>query len=158
MIGETPSPFSTGASYTFSESDTLEQQFQQLSESTGLSFAFLEAITVAAGQSLADGPANLQDGIGHEISLSYTKPLGEKLTLVPSLSYISTAFTEGSNKSRMDKVYNAGLSANYAFTEWLSLAGLSNFSWKRTSGTEEDDLLSFDDFVGGVTPSVNHAF
>lgn len=149
---------STGASYTFSESDTLEQQFQQLSESTGLSFAFLEAITVAAGQSLADGPANLQDGIGHEISLSYTKPMGEKLTLVPTLSYVSTAFTEGSNKSRMDKVYSAGLSANYAFTEWLSLAGLSNFSWKRTSGTEEDDLLSFDDFIGGVTLSVNHAF
>jgi hypothetical protein len=149
---------STGASYTFSESDTLEQQFQQLSESTGLSFAFLEAITVAAGQSLADGPANLQDGIGHEISLSYTKPLGEKLTLLPSLSYVSTNFTEGSNKSRLDKVYNAGVSASYAITEWLSIAGLSNFSWKRTSGTEEDDLLKFDDFIGGVSISVNHSF
>ena len=70
---------STGASYTFSESDTLEQQFQQLSESTGLSFAFLEAITVAAGQSLADGPANLQDGIGHEISPFLHQTIGRKI-------------------------------------------------------------------------------
>ena len=150
--------FSAGASYTFSESDTLEEQFKQLSDSTGLSFAFLEAITVQAGQSLADGPANLQDGIGHEISISYTKLVGEKLTLVPSFSYFSTAFTEGSNKSRTDKVYNAGLSANFAFFEWLSISGLSNFSWKRTSGTEENALLSFDDFIGGVTIGVNHSF
>ena len=98
------------------------------------------------------------DGIGHDISLSYTKPLGEKLTLLPSLSYVSTNFTEGSNKSRSDKVYNAGISANYALTEWLSIAGLTNFSWKRTSGTEEDDLLEFDDFIGGLSISVNHSF
>jgi len=149
---------STGVSYTFSESDSLEEQFKTLSEETGLSFAFLEAITVSAGQSLADGPSNLQDGIGHDISLSYTKPLGEKLTLLPSLSYVSTNFTEGSNKSRLDKIYNAGVSASYAITEWLSIAGLSNFSWKRTSGTEEDDLLKFDDFIGGLSISVNHSF
>jgi hypothetical protein len=149
---------STGVSYTFSESDSLEEQFKTLSEETGLSFAFLEAITVSAGQSLADGPSNLQDGIGHDIYLSYTKPLGEKLTLLPSLSYVSTNFTEGSYKSRLDKVYNAGVSASYAITEWLSIAGLSNFSWKRTSGTEEDDLLKFDDFIGGVSINVNHSF
>ena len=93
--------------------------------------------------------------------LSYTKANGRKnLTLVPTLSYVSTGpLLKVLIKSRMDKVYSSGLSANYAFTEWLSLAGLSNFSWKRTSGTdEEDDLLSFDDFIGGVTLSVNHAF
>ena len=136
----------------------VEEQFKQLADSTGLSFAFLEAITVQAGQSLADGPANLQDGFGHELSLSYTKMIGEKLTVVPSLSYIGTAFTEGSNKSRTDKVYNAGLSLNYAFYEWFSISGLSNFTWKRTSGTDDDALLSFDDFIGGITLSVNHAF
>jgi hypothetical protein len=150
--------FSTGVSYTFSESDTLEEQFRTLSNSTGLSFAFLEAITVQAGQSLADGPANLQDGIGHEVSLSYTKQYGDRLTFIPSVSYISTSFTEAANASRMDKVYNAGISANFAFTEWLNLGGLSNFSWKRTSGTDDDALLSFDDFVGGLTLSVNHSF
>jgi len=150
--------FSTGVSYTFSESDTLEEQFRSLADSTGLSFAFLEAITVQAGQSLADGPANLQDGIGHEISLSYTKQLGDMLTVIPSVSYQSTSFTEAANASRMDKVYNAGISANFAITEWLNLGGLSNFSWKRTSGTDDDALLSFDDFIGGVTLSVNHSF
>ena len=150
--------FSTGVSYTFSESDTLEEQFKQLANSTGLSFAFLEAITVQAGQSLADGPANLQDGIGHDLSLSYTKILGEKLTIVPSLSYVSTAYTKGTNKSRTDKVYNAGLSASYAIFDWFSVSGLSNFAWKRTSGTNENSLLSFDDFIGGITLSVNHSF
>ena len=150
--------FSTGVSYTFSESDTLEEQFRSLADSTGLSFAFLEAITIQAGQSLADGPANLQDGIGHEISLSYTKQLGDMLTVIPSVSYNSTSFTEATNASRMDKVYNAGISANLAITEWLNLGGLSNFSWKRTSGTDDNALLSFDDFIGGVTLSVNHSF
>lgn len=150
--------FSTGISYIFSESDTLEEQFRSLSDSTGLSFAFLEAITVQAGQSLADGPANLQDGFGFDLSFSYTKQYGDRLTFIPSISYNSTAFTQAANSNRMDKVYNAGISANFAFTESLNLGGLSNFSWKRTSGTEDDALLSFDDFVGGLTLSVNHSF
>ena len=150
--------FSTGMSYIFSESDTLEEQFRSLSESTGLSFAFLEAITVQAGQSLNDGPANLQDGFGFDLSFSYTKQYGDRLTFIPSISYNSTNFTEATNSNRKDKVYNAGISTNFAFTEWLNLGGLSNFSWKRTSGTEDDALLSFDDFVGGLTLSVNHSF
>jgi len=62
------------------------------------------------------------------------------------------------NKSRTDKVYNAGLSASYAIFDWFSVSGLSNFAWKRTSGTNENSLLSFDDFIGGITLSVNHSF
>ena len=101
-------------------------------------------------------PSNLQDSIGHALSISYTKMVGDSLTFVPSISYQSTSFTEGSNTSRIDRVYNAGLSASHSLTEWFNITGLINYSWKRTN----DDLNTpeFEDFVGGLSINVNHSF
>jgi len=89
------------------------------------------------------------------LSLSYSKMLTESLSLAPSLSYQSISFTEGANKSREDKIYNMGISANMMFTEWLTLSGLVNYSVKKTNDINTPE---FDDFLGGVTLGVNHSF
>ena len=157
---------STGASYTFSESDTLEQTIDDSLKSESSDVAFFDFIKKMteislrdAGKSFSDYSSNLQNGIGHEIVLSYTKPIGEKLILTPSLVYSSSSFTEGVYKSRMDKSYIVGISASYAYTKWITLEVSGMQTWKRTSGTiDEDDLLSFDDFIGGLILKVNHAF
>ena len=156
---------STGASYTFSESDTLEQSIESSleSESSEAFIDFIRKMTEISlrdsGKSFSDYSSNLQNGIGHEIVLSYTKPIGEKLILSPSLVYSSSSFTEGVYKSRMDKSYIFGISASYAYTDWLTLEVSGMQTWKRTSGTiDEDDLLSFDDFTSGLILKVNHAF
>ena len=109
----------------------------------------------SGASAISDYPSNLQDGIGHTLSFSYTKPIGEALTLMPSLSYQSTSFTKGSNTSRIDKVYNAGLSFSHAFAEWLNLSGMVNYSWKRTNDVNTPE---FEDFMGGLTLGVNHSF
>lgn len=143
--------FTAGASYTFSEGDTLEQQIND-----PVYFSFIEAVMQQSGISTASAyPSNLQDGIGHSLTISYTKMIGDALTFVPSLAYQSTSFTKGTNTSRVDKIYNAGLSASHAFTEWLNLSGMVNYSWKRTNDINTPE---FEDFMGGLTLSVNHSF
>ncbi|MDA9119318.1 hypothetical protein N9J83_04170 [Opitutales bacterium] len=143
--------FSAGVSYTFSQGDTLEQQIND-----PVYFNFIEAVMQNSGVSaISDYPSNLQDGISHTLSFAYTKPIGEALTLMPSLSYQSTSFTKGSNTSRVDRVYNAGLSVSHAFAEWLNLSGMANYSWKRTNDVNTPE---FEDFMGGLTLSVNHSF
>ncbi|MEL0098836.1 MAG: hypothetical protein VW907_04705, partial [Opitutae bacterium] len=120
-------------------------------------FNFIEAIMQQSGISTSsEYPSNLQDGLGHALSISYTKMVGQSLTFVPSLSYQSTSFSKGANSSRVDRVYNAGLSASHSFTDWLNISGLANYSWKRTN----DDLNTpeFEDFVGGLSINVNHSF
>jgi hypothetical protein len=144
--------FTVGASYTFTQGDTLEQQIAD-----PVYYNFIEAIMQQSGISTSsEYPSNLQDSIGHALSISYTKMVGDSLTFVPSISYQSTSFTEGSNTSRIDRVYNAGLSASHSLTEWFNITGLINYSWKRTN----DDLNTpeFEDFVGGLSINVNHSF
>ena len=144
--------FTVGASYTFTQGDTLEEQIAD-----PVYYNFIEAVMQQSGISTSsDYPSNLQDGLGHALSLSYTKQIGEKISLVPSLSYQSNSFTKGANTSRVDRVYNAGISATYLVYEWLNLSLLSNYAWKRTN----DDLNTpeFEDFTGGATISVNHSF
>ena len=143
--------FTAGASYTFSEGDTLEQQIND-----PVYFSFIEAVMQNSGISpSSDYPSNLQDGLGHALSFAYTKPIGEALTFVPSLSYQSTSFTKGSNTSRVDKVYIVGLSASQAFADWLQLSAMVNYSWKRTNDVNTPE---FEDFMGGLTLGVNHSF
>ena len=142
--------FTAGTTYTFSQGDTLEQQI-----SDPVYYNFIN-IMQQSGISTSEYPSNLQDGFGHALSISYSKMLSESLTLVPSLSYQSNSFTKGANSSRVDKVYNVGLSASNAITEWLNISGLVNYSWKRTN----DDLNTpeFEDFVGGLSININHSF
>ena len=144
--------FTAGVTYTFSQGDTLEQQIAD-----PVYFNFIEAVMQQSGISTSSAyPSNLQDGLGHSLSISYTKMLSESFTLIPSLSYQSTSFTEGANTSRVDKVYNVGLSASHAFAEWLNVSGLVNHSWKRTN-----DVLNtpeFEDFLGGISININHSF
>lgn len=144
--------FTAGASYTFSKGDTLEQQIAD-----PVYFNFIEAIMQQSGISTSsEYPSNLQDGLGHALSLSYTKMVGQSLTFVPSLSYQSTSFTKGANTSRLDKVYNIGLSASHAFADWFNVTGLVNHSWKRTN----DDLNTpeFEDLLGGISINITHSF
>jgi len=143
--------FTYGTSYTFSSGDTLEQQIND-----PVYFSFIEAVMQQSGLSpTSDYPSNLQDSLTMSLSLSYSKMLTESLSLAPSLSYQSISFTEGANKSREDKIYNMGISANMMFTEWLTLSGLVNYSVKKTNDINTPE---FDDFLGGVTLGVNHSF
>ena len=144
--------FTAGASYTYTQGDTLEQQIAD-----PVYYNFIEAVMQQSGISTSsEYPSNLQDGMGHTLSISYTKMLSDSLTLVPSLSYQSTSFSEGANSSRVDKVYNVGMSASHAFAEWLNVSGLINYSWKRTN----DDLNTpeFEDFIGGLSINITHVF
>jgi hypothetical protein len=144
--------FTASTSYTFTQGDTLEETIAD-----PVYFNFIEAVMQQSGISpSSDYPSNLQDGLGHALSLSYTKQLSDNLTIVPAWSYQSNSFTEGSNKSRVDRVYNAGLSASCAFTEWLSVSGLANYSWKRTN--DDLNVPEFEDFIGGLSINLNHSF
>lgn len=144
--------FTASTSYTFTQGDTLEQTIAD-----PVYFNFIEAVMQQSGISpSSDYPSNLQDGLGHALSLSYTKQLSDNLTIVPAWSYQSNSFTEGSNKSRVDRVYNAGLSASCAFTEWLSVSGVANYSWKRTN--DDLNVPEFEDFIGGLSINLNHSF
>ena len=58
-------------------------------------YQFLLAAT--NGQLLTDSPVNLQDGLTHNINISYIMPVGEKLSLTPSFTYSNMMYAEGSN-------------------------------------------------------------
>ena len=116
-------------------------------------YQFLLAAT--NGQLLTDSPVNLQDGLTHNINISYIMPVGEKLSLTPSFTYSNMMYAEGSNTSRSDKTYNAGINASYPVTEWFNLSAASNYMWKTSN---DDTVPEFDDFIGGITLGVNYAF
>ena len=55
------------------------------------------------------------------------KDVFEKLTVVGSHKMtMALPLDDDIIDARTDKVYNAGLSLNYAFYEWFSISGLSN--------------------------------
>ena len=142
--------FSAGASYTFSEGDSLEEQITD-----PVYFNFLRAVMEQSGLSpSSEYPSNLQSGFGHTISLSYMSPIGENLTLIPSFTYNNMMFSEGSMKNRSDKTKNLGLIASYAFSEWLNASAMANYTWKSSS----DNISEFEDFIGGISLGVTHAF
>ena len=142
--------FSVGVSYTFSEGDSLKDQITDKTY-----FNFLEAVFNQSGTSAnSEYPSNLQSGLGHTISLSYMTPVGEKLTLIPSFTYNNMMFSEGSYKNRADRTCNLGLVASYAVYEWLNASAMTNYTWK----TSSDKVSEFEDFIGGVSLGVSHAF
>jgi len=142
--------FSVGMSYTFSQGDSLEDQISDPDY-----FNFLKAVMEQSNLSPnSEYPANLQSGLGHTISLSYMSPVGENLTLIPSFTYNNMMFSEGSFKNRSDKTCNLGLTASYALYEWLTASAMTNYTWK----TSSDNVSEFEDFIGGLSLGVSHAF
>ncbi len=137
-----------GVSYAFSSGDTPEQTLDPAL------YQFLLAAT--NGQLLTDSPVNLQDGLTHNLNLSYIMPVGEKLSLTPSFTYSNMMYAEGSNISRSDKTYNAGINASYPMTDWFTFSAATNYMWKTSSGRNPG--VEFDDFIGGITLGVNYAF
>ena len=141
---------SVGASYTFSQGDSLQEQIADPTY-----FNFLKAVMEQSGTSpSSEYPANLQSGLGHTINFSYMSPVGEKLTLIPSFTYNNMMFSEGSFKNRSDKTYNLCLVSSYAVYDWLNATAMSNYTWK----TSSDNVSEFEDFIGGVSLGVSHAF
>lgn len=136
-----------GVSYAFSSGDTPESSLDPAL------YQFLLAAT--NGQLLTDSPVNLQDGLTHNLNLSYIMPVGEKLSLTPSFTYSNMMYAEGSNISRSDKTYNAGINASYPVTDWFNFSAATNYMWKTSN---DDTVPEFDDFIGGITLGVNYAF
>lgn len=141
---------SVGASYTFSQGDSLQDQITDPTY-----YNFIKAVMDQSGLSPdSEYPANLQSGLGHTISLSYMRQVSDKLILSPSFTYNNMMFSEGSFKNRSDKTYNLGLAASYAVYEWLNATAMTNYTWK----TSSDNVSEFEDFIGGLSLGVSHAF
>lgn len=139
-----------GTSYAFSTGDTLEQQIAD-----EVYFNFIKAVMNANGQSpLAQQPINAQNAWTHTLNLSYIKPIGEQLTLTPSITVNRMEYTEGTNSGRGDTSYLAAVVAAYTISEWVNVSAATNYMWKRSS----DSTLDFEDFIGGVTMGLNYAF
>ena len=138
---------STGVNYAFSKGDTPQSSLPPEL------YQFLLAAT--NGQLLTDNPVNLQNGLTHNINVSYIMPVGEKLSLTPSFNYSNMMYAEGSNTSRSDQTYNAGINASYPINDFLKLSAASNYMWKESN---DDTVPEFDDFIGGITLGVNYAF
>ena len=141
---------SVGASYTFSQGDSLQQQI-----SDPIYYNLIKGIMEASGVSPnSEYPTNLQSGLGHTINLSYMSQVGEKLMIIPSFSYNNMMFTEGSFKNRSDRTYNVGLVASYAIYDWLNATAMTNYTWK----TSSDNVSEYKDFLSGISFGVTHAF
>ncbi|MBT4665369.1 MAG: hypothetical protein HOB63_02530, partial [Opitutae bacterium] len=141
-----------GTSYAFSNGDTLEQQIADATY-----YNFIEAV-MASGPNpttpLAQQPINAQNAWTHTLNLSYIKPIGEQITLTPSITVNRAEYTEGANKGRDDTSYLAAVVAAYTISEWVNVSAATNYMWKRSSFPDSD----FEDFIGGVTMGLNYAF
>ena len=141
--------FSSGYSYTFSKSDTLEAQLDPDY------FNFLQELMGGSSVVQSRFPSNLQNGYAHSIGLNYLIPLSDELQISPSLSYQNTIFTEGDNRGRSDKNYNAGVNASLALSEIFTFSVMSNYSWKKSNNP---DTPEFKDFVSGLTLNASYSF
>ncbi|MFP6886087.1 MAG: hypothetical protein VB997_00945 [Opitutales bacterium] len=138
--------FTAGTSYSFSTGDT---------PAAGLETDIFDFLMAATGGSLmTDSPVNLQDAWTHNLNLSYIKPIGEKITLTPSVAVSMMEYTTGANEGREDTMYIAGLVGSYTISEWVNFSAATNYNWKRSNR----DNLDYEDFIGGVTLGVNYAF
>ena len=138
-----------GTSYSFSNGDTLEQQIADPTY-----YNFIEAVMGGAANVLAQQPVNAQDAWTHTLNLSYIKPIGEQLTLTPSITINRMEYAKGINKGRGDTSYLAAVVAAYTISEWVNVSAATNYMWKRSS----DSNLDFEDFIGGVIMGFNYAF
>jgi len=138
-----------GYSYTISKGDT---------ELEGLSSSFGDTIAQSLAQS--DGildPFNLNDTYSFSLSVSYPKPISEKLTITPSANINQSTYVKGSNDGRKDTMYTIGVGSSYKITDWCSLSTVSNFISKESS-FNADKSAPFKDFNGGMTLGFNYAF
>ena len=138
-----------GTSYSFSNGDTLEQQIADPTY-----YNFIEAVMGGAANVLAQQPVNAQDAWTHTLNLSYIKPIGEQLTLTPSITVNRMEYAKGTNNGRGDTSYLASVVAAYTISEWVNVSAATNYMWKRSS----DSNLDFEDFIGGVTMGLNYSF
>lgn len=151
-----------GASYSFTNGDTLEQQL--LSSMGAVEgkryYDFIKAVMENSGLNPAtQQPTTLQDAWTHMISASYMYPVSEKLMISPSFNFSKMIFTDGGNTGREDYLSSLGLNFSYNLYEWLNLSALSNYTWKGTDATGEDlGVPEYEDFIGGVAFGINYAF
>jgi hypothetical protein len=143
--------FTAGISYSFTEGDTLKEQI-----SDPVYYDFIAAVMDQSGNGSASSlyPSNLQDSLTHTLNLVYTKPIGDRLTISPSVVYSNSMYTSGSFVGRSDQTYSVGTNASYPIFDWFSVSASANHMWKESSDTSTE----FKDFVGGVTFGVNYAF
>ena len=141
--------FTAGLSYSFTEGDTLKDQITD-----PIYYNFIEAVMGGAESVLSQYPSNLQDSLTHSLNMAYLMPVGDRLTLSPSVVYSNSMYTSGSFTNRSDQTYSGGLNAAYPFFDWLNVSGSANYMSKKSS----DASAEFKDFVGGVTIGVNYAF
>lgn len=128
-----------GLSYAISNADTLSQTLGDLFDSL----------------TLPDTVADLQTGASYSLNLSYIKPVTDKLTLTPSLTFSKMYYKKGSNSGKSDYTYVLGLSASYPINDWLNLTSTANYSAKEGN---RDDVIEFRDFTTGFSLAVNHSF
>jgi hypothetical protein len=138
-----------GTSYAFSTGDTLQQQIDD-----EVYFNFIKAAMGGDAAVLAQQPINAQNAWTHTLNLSYIKPIGEQLTLTPSITVNRAEYMEGANEGRDDTSYLATVVAAYTISEWVNVSAATNYMWKRSSFPD----LDFEDFIGGVTMGFNYAF
>jgi long-subunit fatty acid transport protein len=139
-----------GTSYAFSTGDTLEQQIAD-----EVYYNFIKAVMETSNTTpLAEHPINAQNAWTHTLNLSYIKPIGEQITLTPSITVSRAEYTEGANEGRDDTSYLAAVVAAYTISEWVNVSAATNYMWKKSS----DSTLDFEDFIGGVTMGFNYSF
>jgi len=139
-----------GTSFSFSNGDTIKDALA----GDPTYYNFIEAVMGGAANVLAQQPVNAQDAWTHTLNLSYIKPIGEQITLTPSITVNRAEYTEGANKGRDDTSYLASVVAAYTISEWVNVSAATNYMWKRSSFPDSD----FEDFIGGVTMGLNYAF
>jgi len=139
-----------GTSFSFSSGDTIKDALS----GDPTYYNFIEAVMGGAANVLAQQPVNAQDAWTHTLNLSYIKPIGEQLTLTPSMTVNRMEYTAGSNNGRDDTSYLASVVAAYTISEWVNVSAATNYMWKRSS----DSIFDFEDFIGGVTMGLNYAF
>jgi len=151
-----------GASYSFTNGDTLEQQLlSSMGAQEGKQYYdFIKAVMENNGLNpVAQQPTTLQDAWTHMISTSYIYPVNEKLMISPSFNFSKMTYTDGGNTGRDDYITSAGLNFSYNLYEWLNLSSFSNYTWKSTDSTGETlGIPEYEDFIGGVSFGINYAF
>ena len=104
-------------------------------------------------------PTNMQDSWSHQIAFNYMHPINEKFFAIPNFAYSKSVFTEGRYLGREDTITSVGLNISYALNEWLNLSAVSNYSSKKTNDNgHEEDIVDYENFIGGVAFGINYAF
>ena len=151
--------FTTSVSYTMSKSPSDEEQLS--SGDLAISPDFLKQIFLASnpGKSLSElQHTNNNDTLNHKILLSYSRKIIENIFITPSISYDRTNFTGGKYKARSGETLTYDLSFAFLPFEWLSISTSTAFTKQKTSGTDSNEGLSFENFSNIIGLTLNHSF